>query len=169
MSFQYVVPVKERSLWFLGCIHQHPIILYWSRKLIIFLYVVLGCKTCSCNAVFSYGHLITRKILTDHKSTRAQVIFICHTVWHSTLLLLPREKKNKITKFDSRNILIYLLVSYGNKCIVLILYYANLSHLPVLWEQFWILIMYKKCRILCLKVQTRSLRWYCYIFPAPEW
>lgn len=168
MSFQYVVPVKERSMWFWVASTRHPIILDWSRKLIIFLYVILGCKTFSCNAVFSYGHLITRKILTDHKSTRAQVIFICHTVWHSTLLLLPRGKKS-ITKFDSRYILIYLLVSYGNKCIVLILYYASLSDLPVLWEQLWILTMYKKCRILCLKVQMRSLRWYCYIFPAPEW
>lgn len=72
------------------------------------------------------------------------------TVWHSTLLLLPRGKKST-TEFDSRNILIYLLVSYGNKCIVLILYYASLSDLPVLWEQLWIPAMYQKARRLWLK------------------
>lgn len=133
----------------LGCIHQvpyHPVLEQEANN----LYVVLGCKTYSCNAVFHYGRLITRKILTDHKSRGAQVIFICHTVWHSTLLLLPRGKKS-ITKFNSKNILIHLLVSYGNKCIVLILCYGSLSDLPVLWEQFWNFTVYKKGRILCLK------------------
>jgi len=79
MSFQYLVPMKKRSMWVWVAITRHPITIYWRKKLIIFLYVVLGCTTCSCNAGFSYGHLITRKILTDRKSTRAQVIFICHS------------------------------------------------------------------------------------------
>lgn len=77
------------------------------------------------------------------------------TVWHSTLLLLPRGKKST-TESDSRNILIYLLLSYGNKCIVLILYYASLSDLPALWEQFWILAAYQKTRRLWLEAANEK-------------
>lgn len=98
--------------------------------------MVLGCTTCSCNAVLSYGRLITTKILTDHKSARAQVIFICHnsvTFHPSFSLKRKRKKKHPTMVFDSRNILTYFfLVSYGNKYIILTLYSASINDLLVL-------------------------------------